>query len=935
MKWIEIKKASQNNLKHIDVKIPLGSFTVICGLSGSGKSSLAFETLYAEGQRRYLQNLSHYIRQYILQQKQPEVESIKNLPPALALEQRNNVRSSRATVASTSGLSDHLRLIFEKLGSPFCPEHQVPLLSFSPSSACQYLLKEFLGERAYLLVPVQGHKIKDSKAFLKTLYSSGYSRLLFPSNKDFIKGKIINIEACKTLKKSLFFILVDRFGIEKETVGRLTDSLKQAFQVSQFFPKEFQAFQKEILVATLKGDKRWFSSEAQCPHCSFSFSAPLTSALFNFNSPLGACKNCEGYGYTLGIDENKVIPNPKLSLKEGAIKPFTMDSAYSWRKYLKNFCAENKISYQTPWCDLSLRDRKKIWNYKKGIHSYFKALKERTHKMYIRILLARYRSHFLCEVCKGSRLCKEVDSVFLHQKTYNDYMKMTLKEIQKEFASISFSQVEIQKCKEAIEALNNNLTYLNSVGLAYLHLNRPINTLSGGEFQRLNLSNQLGLRLSQVLYVLDEPTVGLHPRDTQRIIELLKELKNLGNTIVVVEHDKDMITHSDYVIELGPESGRRGGQVLWAGKQSQLLDAQNSNTTPYLKKQVLLLKDARPIQKDTYKYKLLLQKAEGHNLKKINLFIPLNRLVVVTGVSGSGKSSLISETLYPALKKEIHGDRIKGLKYEKLKGAEHLNNVVFMDQSDIGRTSRSFIISYLKSYDIIRNLFAQAELSRRRQFKPSHFSLNVEGGRCPSCKGRAYQEIEMVFMDSLQVPCEDCEGKKFTKEVLEVCYQDKNIFEVLNMTVEEGFSFFKSEASLLRTFFVLKEVGLAYLTLGQNIASLSGGERQRLKLAKELLNSDHEKTLYILDEPTKGLHFKEVDLLLNVLNKIVETGGSVLVIEHNLEVIKEADYIVDIGPEAGREGGRLVAEGTPFQLLKNKKSHTAHHLNMYLKSLSS
>ncbi len=932
MRFIEIKKASQNNLKGIDIDIPLESFTVICGLSGSGKSSLAFETLYAEGQRRYLQNLSNYIKQYIIQQKQPEVESITNLPPALALEQKNNVRSSRSTVASLSGLGDHLRLIFEKLSVAVCPEHKIPLESYSPSSATNYLIKNFSGERAFLLIPVTVKQILNPKTFLKNLHKAGFSRIFLPKKNQIVKGEIKEVLELKKIPTKDFFILIDRIVVAQKEKSRLVDSLNQAFQIHRFFQMETQAFGDKILFAALNGEQKWFSKKKRCRECSFELNVPISSPLFSFNSPLGACKKCQGYGYILKIDETKVIPNSKLSVKEGAVKPLTMPSSYPWRRALKEYCLEKNI-YEKAWCDLSPRQKKSLWQGEKdfkGIEDYFKYLGRKKHKMHVRILLSRYRSPFFCEDCKGTRLRKEVQNIFLHKKKYTDYMKMTLGDMKTFFDKTSFSSVEVGKCKEALEALKNNLKYLNSVGLSYLGLDRPISTLSGGELQRLNLSNQLGLRLSQVLYVLDEPTVGLHPRDTHRMIELLKELKDLGNTIVIVEHDQDVIESSDHIIEMGPESGQRGGEILWTGAKKDFLSSEKSNTVSYLKRNSMILRTARPTDKSQYKYGLVLKKAEGHNLKKVDLFVPLNRFVVVTGVSGSGKSSLISDTLYPALENQIHGASLKSLKHESLSGCEFLKNVVLMDQSEVGRTSRSSIISYLKSYDVIRKLFSEVPLSKRQGFKSSHFSLNVEGGRCPICKGLAYQEIDMVFMDPIKVLCEDCRGKKFQKEVLKVQYKGKNIFQVLNLTVEEGFHFFRSEASLLRAFSALKEVGLSYVTLGQSTASLSGGERQRLKLAKELLNSQQEKTLYILDEPTKGLHFKEIDLLLKVLNRIVEAGGSVLVIEHNLEIIKEADYIIDIGLEAGKGGGKLIAEGSPLELLNFKKSHTAFYLKEYL-----
>ena len=931
MRYIEIKKASQNNLKNIDLKIPLESLTVVCGLSGSGKSSLAFETLYAEGQRRYLENLSNYIKQYIVQQKHPKVESITHIPPALALEQKNNVRSSRSTVATLSGLSDHLRLIFENLAQPFCPEHNKALQSFSPSTAADYLLKHHLDSRGYLIVPVVSKRIKDSKTFLKELHHSGFSRLLVPQGKTLSKGKIKSLEEIKKLPTEDFYILVDRLVINQKEKTRLADSLNQSFQISKLFSEEFFAIKEQSLFVSLEGTPSYFSKKQACPECFFQMNSKINHALFSFNSPLGACKNCQGYGSILEMDIKKIIPNPKMSLKQGAIKPLSTASSYKYRKQLKEYCAKVKIPWDKAWDQLTQKQQQQVWESPKGLKAYFKYLEGRRHKMHVRVLLSRFRSHFLCKNCNGTRLNKDVQQIFLNGKTYIDYLKMTLGEIKKHFDQIPFSKEQIAKCQESIEAFKNNINYLNAVGLSYLTLDRAINTLSGGEFQRLNLANQLGLRLSQVLYVLDEPTVGLHPRDTKQIINLLKDLKDLGNTIVVVEHDPDMIESSDYIVEMGPHSGRHGGKVVWSGLKSKFLSADKSNTASYLNRKSLILKEPREVKKDNHKYALFLEKASGHNLKNVNLFIPLNRLVVVTGVSGSGKSSLISETLYPALSKALHYNHsIESLPYRKLSGDEFLNDVVLMNQSDIQGNRRSFIASYFKCYDTIRLLFANTKLAQKESLKSSHFSLNVEGGRCPSCVGLGYQEIDMVFMDPIQVVCEDCDGKKFKKEILDIKYEGKNIYELMNLTIEESSEFFKMEPKLLKVFMALKSVGLSYLTLGQSISSLSGGEKQRLKLAKEILNADQEKTLYILDEPTKGLHFEEIGLLMKVLNKLIESGASVLVIEHNLEVIKEADYIIDVGPEAGEFGGKIIAEGNVKKIIKNRKSHTAEFLKQYL-----
>ena len=928
-KQIEIYNANQNNLKAVSVKIPLGSFTVVCGVSGSGKSSLAFETLYVEGQRRYLQNLSNYLKQYIVQQSRPEVEKILNLPPALALEQKNNIKSSRSTVATLSGLADHLRLIFEKLGQVHCPKHKMALQAFSPDQVLQYLLNHFKSERAFVLVPVLREAVLDPKLFLKTLQAKGFSRLLIPQKKPLSLEQVKDIEEIKKLPKKDFYVLLDRFIIEEKYKDRLRDSFKQAFDLPKSLPSFRFVFSEEIIVHILNGETRSFSRKPRCPECSYEFPYPLTANLFSFSSPLGACQNCQGYGYTLDIDEKKVVPDSKLSLERGAVYPFESPSGSRFKSSLKKHCQDKKIPWTKPWCDLKIQHRKEIWEgrgFFKGVKGFFNILEEKKYKMHVRVLLSRYKSRFKCKICKGSRLKPEFSSVIFHGKSFIDYMKMSLGQIQLFLQKETMSKREKEVAQESFSALSNHLKYLNALGLSYLELNRYVNTLSGGEFQRLNLSNQLGLRLSQVLYVLDEPTVGLHPRDTSRMIEILKELQKSGNTIVVVEHDQDVMENSDYVIEMGPESGRLGGELLWSGWWRDFLKQEKSNTAPYLKKKSALLKPVRAVDKRTYKYRLLVRECSGHNLKKIDLFVPLNRFVVLTGVSGSGKSSLASQTLYPALKERLTGEILHQLPYKALCGSEFLNDVILMDQEETRRSSRSSVVSYVKAFDVIRRAFANTPLAKRLGFSASYFSLNVDGGRCPVCRGTGFQEVDMVFMDSLKIQCEECRGKKFKKEILQVRVKDKNIYELLKTTVEESFDFFRQEAVALRAFSSLKEVGLSYLALGQSVSSLSGGERQRLKLSRELLKSTQEKTLYILDEPTKGLHFKELNLLIKALERLVDSGASFLVIEHNLDFIKAADYVIDMGPGAGNKGGQILAEGSPLEISDVKKSHTGRFL---------
>lgn len=936
MKFIEVKNGSQNNLKNVSVKIPLGKMTVVCGLSGSGKSSLAFETLYAEGQRRYLENLSNYVKQYVSRQAKPHVEEIENLPPALALEQKNNVRSSRSWVATASGLSDHLRLLFEKMGTPLCKEHETPLESFSSHSAGKYLIERFSKEKALILSPVKRKGIESPKEFLLFLKREGFSRLLVlekkkPKNLSF---QIKPLEELKTLPQKDFFILIDRLIIEEKEKSRLLNSLEQAFQIPSFREEEV-AFSGNAAVICRSKEIQWFSKEKKCLHCQYQFPLPLTASLFSFNSPLGACAACKGTGVRLETNESKVVPRPKLSLEQGAILPFTMPSAWNWEKQLRDFCKRQGIPWNKPWCNIPFHQRQRIWEGEgswPGVEGYFKSLEAKKYKMHIRVFLARFRSVVTCSKCKGTRFREEVNSVFLKGKTFSDYMKMNLEEMEEFFKRNPFTSKEMKDYGESIERLQQNLRSLNSLGLSYLTLNRPVSTLSGGEFQRLNLSNQLGMALSQMLYVLDEPTVGLHPRDTHCMLKALEKLKNLGNTIVVVEHDQDIIEKGDFIIEMGPGSGHRGGKVIWSGEREAFKEASSSNTFPWLKGEAKVNQSPRrTVDMEACKFVLNLKGCSGHNLKNLNLKIPLNRFVVVTGVSGSGKSSLISQTLYPALWNKLKKEKEKEtLKHSSLSGHGLLKDVLLLSQTDLRQTLRSSPASYLGVYSLIRVLFATESLALKKNFTASHFSLNVEKGRCPVCKGLGFREIDMVFMDPISIVCEECQGKKFQKEVLSIKHKGKSIFEVLNLTIEEAQEFFKSQGPILRGLSALAEVGLSYLTLGQSLSSLSGGERQRLKLARELLEATQMKTLYILDEPTKGLHFKEIQLLLKILQRLVDTGGSVLVVEHNLEVMKGADYIIDVGPEGGERGGEIVAQGPPELFVKSKRSHTARYLAKYI-----
>jgi excinuclease ABC subunit A len=920
----------QNNLKNIEVQIPLGSFTVVCGPSGSGKSSLAFETLYAEGQRRYIESLSNYTKQFLNKAPKPDADGVENIPPAISLEQKNGVRSSRSSVGTTTEVIDFLRLIFEKVGVAQCPTHKIPLAKQSPSQATKVLLTEFKDRRAYLLVPVDpAHWSKASKGkktqLLALLLQEGLKRIFKSTGKS---GAVEEIDAKSKLPSKPFFVVVDRMAITEEETGRITDSFSQAYSLSlKLNPTLIKGLAHVI---TTEGEKLILSEETSCRICNHKF-PDITASLFSFNSPVGACGDCKGFGNILRVDPEKVIPNPQLTLSQGAIKPFAMPSAAKDRKTMFAYCKKHKIDLHTPWVALPEKQRQKLWrgdNDFWGVEGLFEYLETKKYKMHVRVFLARHKSPFQCPTCKGSRLKPEALQVLVSGKNVHDLSILPVQDLRSFFEGLSLSPAQVTVCEEPLRQIQSRLQFLCDVGVGYLTLDRPTKTLSGGEYQRLNLSNQLGVGLSQTLYVLDEPTIGLHPRDNDRLIRVLKGLNELGNTLVVVEHDHDVINNASHILEMGPGSGHLGGEVMFSGTREQFIEDKDSLTAAYLdvNRKWTPTRTVRPVDIDTYKYVLELRGCSGHNLQKVDFRVPLNRFVTVTGVSGSGKSSLVSQTLYPALARALDIDFLPGLPFKEMRGAQHLKNVLFIDQSPIGSTARSSPVTYLKIYDAIRTVMASSNEARDRGYTPSTFSLNVNGGRCPACEGLGVELIDMIFMDDIEIPCEVCQGKKFRPEVLEIQYRGKNINDVLNMTVSEAMDFFVAYPNIRRPLSLLREVGLDYIRLGQSARSLSGGESQRLKVAREFNGTNQNNTLYILDEPTSGLHFREIELLIKVLNRLVDAGGSVLLIEHNLDVIRNSDYLIDLGPEAGAGGGQIVAAGTPDEVKRSKKSLTARYL---------
>lgn len=942
MKEIHLWGVKQNNLKDIEVKIPIGEMTVVCGPSGSGKSSLAFETLFAEGQRRFIESLSNYARQFLNAAPKPDLEGVANIPPAISIEQKNSVKNSRSTVGTTTEIIDYLRLLFEKLGQPYCPEHQVPTSKESVAEATTKVIEQLGGERGYLLIeiPKKG-RIAQGKDLHAMLLKEGFMRIMIPKEEELV-GEIREISGAAAVKKGLpkdtFYLVIDRLAFNAEDRGRLADSMAQAYEASTKFNTELLA--PRALVITTEGRKLLVSEDNCCPVCGYQ--PPVVSTkLFSFNSPYGACPTCKGFGNILEVDEKKVVPNPKLSLAQGALSPFAMPSAAQDKKDMLAYCRKQKIDTDKPWEELSSEHRRLLWEGSKefmGVKGLFRLLDEMKYKMHVRVFISRFRSPFLCPDCHGTRLRAETKSIFFRGHSLPQLSAMTVRELHQFFIDLKLKPEELQAVDEVIHQLRSRLNFLMRVGVHYLTLDRETRTLSGGEYQRLVLAHQLGMALSQALYVLDEPTVGLHPRDNDRLISILKELRDLGNTIVIVEHDHDVIAGSENIIEMGPGSGIYGGQVVYSGSIEKFWQAKNSNTVPYLRvgpsggAMEIKLAAPRPTDPSQHKYKLTLQGASGHNLQNIDVEIPLHRLVVVTGVSGSGKTTLISRTLYPTLCRALDIDYPMSQPCIGIEGVEHLKNVVLLDQAPIGRSLRSNILTYMKTYDHVRNLMAATSEAKQRGFTPGHFSLNVDGGRCPACKGLGFEEVDMVFMDNVTLKCEICDGKKFQEDVLEVRFQDKNINDILEMTVEEAMHFFVNYPNLRKSLAFLKEVGLEYIRLGQAASSFSGGESQRLKIAKELSQVSQQSTLYILDEPTTGLHFREVEMLMKVLHRLIDSGGSVVVVEHNLDVIAGADYVIDMGPEGGHEGGRLVFQGTPAKLMAEKSSLTGVYLKKHLKN---
>lgn len=912
-KEILIKGAKLHNLKDITVGIPRNQLVVITGLSGSGKSSLAFDTLYAEGQRRYVESLSSYARQFLGRLDKPKVDNIIGIAPAIAIEQKVNTSNPRSTVGTSTEIYDYLKLLFARIGKTYSPISGNEVKKHTVTDVVEAALAYPDGTKLLLLAPISIPKDRTVEQVLKLLLQQGYARILH-------QGEVIRLEEDNLPKKlGKFQLVVDRIVVQhnEDFQHRLADAVETAF-----FEGKGECMLQEVESEVLKHFSNRFEMDG------ITFLEPNVH-LFSFNNPYGACPECDGYGDTIGLDEDLIVPNTGLSVYENAIYPWRGETMSWFRDQLVNNAYKFDFPIHKPWYELSAEQRQLVWDgnkYFTGLTDFFKELEEKSYKIQNRVLLARYRGKTRCHSCHGRRLRKEANYVKIQGRSISDLVEISIEKLQAFFRELTLSPYEQEVAKRLLIEINSRLQFLSDVGLGYLTLNRKSNTLSGGESQRINLATSLGSSLVGSMYILDEPSIGLHPRDTHRLIKVLKSLRDLGNTVIVVEHDADIMKAADYIIDIGPEAGTHGGQVVAAGTYEQLLKA-DTLTGKYLSGRLSI---EPPKKRRTSPHYISLIGCRENNLKNIDVTFPLDMLTVVTGVSGSGKSTLIKKLLYPAMQKELNASNEKIGQFTRIEGKyKQLQSVEFVDQNPIGKSSRSNPITYLKVYDDIRNLYANQKLAKMRNFSAKHFSFNVDGGRCEVCKGEGEVTIEMQFMADVHLTCEACGGKRFKKEVLEITYEGKNIDDLLNTTIDDAVAFFAAhkQTKIAEKLKPLQDVGLGYVTLGQSSSTLSGGEAQRIKLASFLSKSESkEKVLFIFDEPTTGLHFHDIRKLLDSLQALIEKGHSVIVIEHNLEMIKCADYVIDLGLEGGEKGGSIIAKGTPEEIAKCKESYTGKAL---------
>jgi|TARA_R100000479_G_scaffold130736_1_gene68729 excinuclease ABC subunit A len=912
-KNILIKGAKLHNLKNIDVAIPRNKLVVITGLSGSGKSSLAFDTLYAEGQRRYVESLSSYARQFLGRLDKPKVDSIKGIAPAIAIEQKVNSTNPRSTVGTSTEIYDYLKLLYTRIGHTFSPISGNEVKKDTVTDVINYIKSFSEGEKMLLLAPIHLEEGRTMKNKIQALAQQGYARV---KNKE----KVIRIDE---LKESSFSkdiqLVVDRIITkdDEDFYNRLADAIEMAFYEGK----------GELFIEKLSDNStREFNNRFEADGMTF---LEPNVHLFSFNNPYGACPNCEGYGDVIGIDEDLVIPNTALSIYENAIFPWRGDSMSWYRDQLVNNAYKFDFPIHKPWFELSEEQKQLVWDgnkYFEGLNDFFSFLESKSYKIQNRVMLSRYRGKTKCNVCGGKRLRPEAGYVKVGGKAIQELVELPLEKVATFFKELKLNEYDTNVSKRLLLEINNRLQFLMDVGLSYLTLNRKSNTLSGGESQRINLATSLGSSLVGSMYILDEPSIGLHPKDTERLIQVLKSLRDLGNTVIVVEHDEDIMKAADEIIDIGPEAGTFGGEVVSTGTFQDILKS-DSLTAQYLNGTMEI---EMPEKRRSWKESIQVIGARQNNLKNISAEFPLGIFTAVTGVSGSGKSTLIKKILYPAMLRKIGGYGEKPGQFSELKGSfSNIKNIEFVDQNPIGRSSRSNPVTYIKAYDDIRNLFASQKLSKIRNYKAKHFSFNVDGGRCETCKGDGEVTIEMQFMADVHLECETCNGKRFKKEILEVTFNDKNIDDVLTMTVDDAISFFKKheEKKITKKLKPLQDVGLGYVQLGQSSSTLSGGEAQRIKLASFLIKgTTKDKALFIFDEPTTGLHFHDIKKLLASFYALLEKGHTVIVVEHNMELVKCADHIIDLGLEGGEKGGEIITEGTPEEVAKSKKSFTATYL---------
>ena len=937
MDKIIIKGARENNLKNIDIELPKNKLIVMTGLSGSGKSSLAFDTIYAEGQRRYVESLSAYARQFLGNTEKPDVDSIEGLSPSISIDQKTTNNNPRSTVGTVTEIYDYLRLVFARVGVPYCPNHNIPISSQSIEEMTNKLMEYPVGTKMIIMSPVVHGEKGTQKDLLDNLRKEGYVRIR-------INGEMQDLSEEITLdknKKSKIDVVIDRIALKEESRSRLFEALEQATKLAN----------GKVVIELLGEDHKElvFSESFACPHCEFSL-PELEPRLFSFNAPYGACPDCKGLGVKLQIDEDLLIPEPSLSLNEGVIKTLTDDPEAIEFMELECLCKHYKIDMDKPWSKLTKKAHELIlfgsdepirikYQTKGGIQrdkkDFYEGIINRLERRYmnttstwIREWLENYMVEHTCDTCHGARLNDDVLSVKLNKKNIFQVTEMSIKDLIPFFENLKLSEEKKEIAKLVVKEILDRLNFLKNVGLEYLTLSRAAGTLSGGEAQRIRLATQIGSHLTGVLYVLDEPSIGLHQRDNNRLINSLKEMRDLGNTLIVVEHDSDTMLASDYLVDIGPGAGDSGGEVVAVGTPEEVMKNENSITGKYLSNKLCI--EIPKKRRKGNKKKLTIKGAKENNLKNIDVDIPLGTLTCITGVSGSGKSSLINEILVKAVSQKLYKSKERPGKHDKILGIENLDKIVAISQNPIGRTPRSNPATYTGVFDDIRTLFTTTKEAKMYGFEKNRFSFNVKGGRCEACRGDGVKKIEMHFLPDVYVPCEVCHGTRYNGETLKIKYKGKNIAEVLDMRVTEALKFFENVPKIKRKLQVIEDVGLGYIKLGQSAPTLSGGEAERVKLAKELQKQATGKTLFVLDEPTTGLHTDDIKRLLAILQKIVDNNDTVVVIEHNLDVIKVADYIIDLGPEGGDAGGTIVTHGTPEEVAKVKESYTGQFLKKIL-----